>query len=71
MAVPFDLVLDYADGSSERVHRTPAAWQADGRTTDVQVAGGKALRSVTLDTGIFVDANPADNSWAADKAGSR
>jgi hypothetical protein len=71
MAVPFDLVLDYADGSSERVHRTPAAWQADGRKTDVQVAGGKALRSVTLDTGIFVDANPGDNTWAADKAGSR
>ena len=71
MAVPFDLVLDYADGSSERVHRTPAAWQADARKTEVPVAGGKALRSVTLDTGIFVDANPGDNTWAADKAGQR
>jgi hypothetical protein len=61
----------YADGTSERVHRTPAAWQADGRGTKVRIAGGKVLRSVTLDTGIFVDANPGDNTWAADKAGSR
>jgi hypothetical protein len=70
MALPFDVVLGYADGSSERVHRTPAAWQADGRRTEVRVAAGKALRSVTLDTGIFVDFNPGDNAWAADKAGS-
>jgi hypothetical protein len=67
MAVPFDLVLEYADGTSERVHRTPAVWQADGRRTDVPVAGGKALRAVTIDTGIFMDANPGDNAWAADK----
>jgi hypothetical protein len=36
----------------------------------VRVAGGKALRSLTLDTGIFVDANPGDNTWAAPTAGS-
>ena len=71
MAVPFDLVLAYTDGSGERVHLTPAVWQADGRRTEVRIAGGKALRSVSLDTGIFVDANPADNAWSADKAGAR
>jgi len=31
----------------------------------VRLAGGKPLRKVTLDTGIFADANPADNSWTA------
>ncbi|MCU0252881.1 MAG: M1 family metallopeptidase [Vicinamibacterales bacterium] len=69
MAVPFDVVLEFTDGSSERVHRTPAAWQANGHETAVRVSGGKALRSVTLDTGIFVDANPGDNAWKADEAG--
>jgi hypothetical protein len=29
--------------------------------TEVPITGGKALRSVQLDTGIFVDANPGDN----------
>jgi hypothetical protein len=71
MAVPFDLVLTFADGSSERVHRTPAAWQADGRKTEVPVAAGKTLKSVALDTGIFVDANPGDNTWKAEPAGTR
>jgi hypothetical protein len=71
MAVPFDLVLTFADGSSERVHRTPAAWQADGRKTEVPVAAGKTLKSVTLDTGIFVDANPGDNIWTAQPDGHR
>lgn len=63
MAMPFDLILNYADGTSERVHRTPAAWQSDGGATDVTVSNGKTLSAVTLDTGIFVDFNPKDNSW--------
>lgn len=70
MAVPFDLVLDYADGGSERVHRTPATWRVDGRSAEVPVAAGRRLKSVTLDTGIFVDANPADNTWKAEPVGS-
>jgi hypothetical protein len=63
MAMPLDLILNYADGTSERVHRTPAAWQSDGGATDVTVSNGKTLSAVTLDTGIFVDFNPKDNSW--------
>jgi Peptidase family M1 domain len=65
MAIPFDLVLNYSDGSSERVHRTPAAWQAHPRKTEVPVPAGKALKSATLDTGLFPDANPGDNAWSA------
>jgi hypothetical protein len=71
MAIPFDVVVTFADGTTARVHRTPAAWQADGRRTEVRVPGGRALRSVSLDTGIFVDANPADNTWMAAKLGGR
>ena len=63
MAMPFDLILNYADGTSERVHRTPAAWQSDGGATDVTISNSKTLSAVTLDTGIFVDFNPQDNSW--------
>lgn len=63
MAMPFDLVVTYADGSSERVHRTPSAWQANGRSTEVIISNSKALSAITLDSGIFVDFNPADNMW--------
>jgi hypothetical protein len=65
MAMPFDVVVTFEDGTTERLHRTPAVWQADGRRTEVRVAGGKALRSVNPDTGIFVDANTKDNTWIA------
>ena len=71
MAIPFDLVLVYAEGSSERVHLTPAAWRADARRTSVRLTGARALRAVTLDTGIFLDANPADNVWKAEAAERR
>ncbi len=68
MAMPFDLVLTYEDGSIERVHRTPAVWKDTPRMTDVRIPSTKALRTVALDTEIFKDFYPADNSWQADKA---
>lgn len=71
MAIPFDLVLDYADGSSERAHLTPAVWQADARRTELRVPGAKVLRSVAVDTGIFLDAHPGDNVWKAEAAERR
>lgn len=62
LPVPFDVVVTYADGSSERLHRTPAVWQGNPRAAEVMVAA-RPLRSVSLDTGIFEDFYPADNSW--------
>jgi hypothetical protein len=65
MPAPVDLRLGYADGSTETLHQTPALWQANPRQATVTVSTGKVLRTVELDGGIFVDANPADNHWAA------
>ncbi|MEO0058202.1 MAG: hypothetical protein RIT17_1678 [Pseudomonadota bacterium] len=65
MAVPFDVVATYADGTSERIHRTPATWKDNPRETVVRVPSSKALQSVTIDTGLFVDFVPADNQWKA------
>jgi hypothetical protein len=66
LAVPFDVVVQFTDGSNERVHRTPAVWQSDARRTEVRIPAAKTIRAVTLDTGVFVDANPGDNVWPAD-----
>jgi hypothetical protein len=65
MAAPVDLRLRYADGSTETLHQTPAIWAADQRGATVTVATGKVLQSLDLDGGIFMDARPADNHWAA------
>lgn len=63
LPLPFDLAVTYADGSSERIHRTPAAWRANPRETTIALPAGKPLVGVTIDTGIFEDFRPADNSW--------
>lgn len=65
MAMPFDLVMTYADGTSERIHQTPEVWKDSLRQTVVTVSNGKQLRSVTIDGGIFKDFSPVDNEWKA------
>ena len=63
-AVPFDVVVTYADGSTETRHQTPAVWRANPQQTTVMIPGEKAVRSVALDGGIFMDANEKDNRTA-------
>jgi hypothetical protein len=63
MAAPVNLLLKYADGTSETIHETPAIWKADPKLARVTIPGKKEIRSLVLDGGIFMDANPADNSW--------
>ncbi|TSD67363.1 M1 family metallopeptidase [Inquilinus sp. KBS0705] len=64
-AIPFDVVLTFADGTTKTIHQTPAVWEANQKQTLVTFKAviGKSLKSVTLDNGIFVDANKADNTW--------
>jgi hypothetical protein len=66
-AIPFDIVLTFTDGSTKTIHQTPAVWEANQKKTSVtfKAVVGKSLKSVTLDNGIFVDANKADNTWTA------
>jgi aminopeptidase N len=64
-AVPFDINITYKDGSSETVHETPAVWQANEKETTISLKGTKAITSVKIDGGIFMDANEKDNSWNA------
>jgi aminopeptidase N len=65
MPAPVDLVLRYADGSTETRHQTPAIWQADGKRATVTLTTSRQLRSIDLEGGIWMDARPADNHWAA------
>jgi hypothetical protein len=64
-AIPFDVELHYADGSTGTTHQTPAVWSKDQRlaTITVPTDAGKQLTSLELKTGIYVDAEPSDNKW--------
>lgn len=68
-AIPFDAVLTYTDGTAKTIHQTPAIWEANQKQAYFTFKGtpGKSIKSVTLDTGIFVDAAKADNTWVVTK----
>jgi hypothetical protein len=63
MAAPFDIVVIYADGTSEKFHQTPMVWQQDQRQIKISLQTSKAVQSVVLDGGIYMDANEKNNSW--------
>ena len=67
LAIPFDVVLHYTDGTTKTAHQTPAVWKKDQQqaTVIVPLDEGKTLTSLQLDTGIFVDADSSDNKWQA------
>lgn len=64
-AIPFDLDIRYADGTTEKLHQTAALWSKDPKNAKVTLtpAAGKKVQSVELNGGIYVDATPADNKW--------
>jgi aminopeptidase N len=63
MAAPFDVVITYADGSTDKIHQTPLVWQKDQKQIKLSVATKKAVQSIKLDGGIYMDANNTDNVW--------
>jgi hypothetical protein len=64
-AVPFDAILTYADGTTESFHQTPIVWEKDQKNISVNIKTTKEVKSITLDGGIFVDADMKNNTWTA------
>lgn len=64
-SVPFDVVATYTDGTTESFHQTPAVWEKDQKQVTIAVKTTKDVKSITLDGGVFVDANDKDNVWPA------
>jgi hypothetical protein len=63
MAAPFDLLVMYGDGTSETLHQTPAVWRANQRNATVAIAAKKAVKSVEITDGIWMDADVTNNKW--------
>ncbi|MGC4036322.1 MAG: M1 family metallopeptidase [Chitinophagaceae bacterium] len=61
MAAPFDIVVTYADGTTGKFHQTPSVWEKNQKQATVQVNATKKIQSVTLDGGIFMDADESNN----------
>jgi hypothetical protein len=63
MPAPVDLVVRYADGTSETLHQTPAIWRADQRRATVTTP--KKAQSIQLEHGIWMDADMSNDRWPA------
>ncbi len=66
---PVDVNIKYTDGTTETKHLTPAAWEKDPKQTLVSITTKKTIESVSLDGGIFLDADKSNNRTPADKKG--
>lgn len=60
---PADLTLHYTDGSTETKHLSPAIWEANLAEAKIIIDTRKTLNLITMDGGIYMDANMANNQW--------
>ncbi|HVZ56755.1 MAG TPA: M1 family metallopeptidase [Chitinophagaceae bacterium] len=63
MPAPVDVVLTYSDGSTQRLHQSPAIWEKNLRQATVSVATRKKVTQVQLEGGIFMDADESNNTY--------
>ncbi len=59
--VPIDLQLNFSDGSTRTIHKSPQIWSADQRQIIIDVGNKKRLASAELTTDIFMDADENNN----------
>lgn len=62
-AVPTNLMIEYTDGSKEKIHQTAGIWEKDQKQTTVNISTKKKIQFLKLDNGIFMDADVSNNSW--------
>ncbi|MHB1863789.1 MAG: M1 family metallopeptidase [Gemmatimonadaceae bacterium] len=65
MDAPFNVVVRFTDGSVVNLHQTPAVWEKNQKQAEVSFRSNQTVKSVDIDGGIWVDANPANNVWTA------
>ncbi|MET4083269.1 nitrogen fixation protein [Pedobacter sp. UYP30] len=63
-AIPFDMVVSYENGNKETIHQSPAVWRANNKEITVVLTTSKAVKSIKLDGGIFMDTTPKNNIWS-------
>lgn len=62
-AIPFDVIITYADNSKATLHQTPAIWEKNQKTAKIILKSSKKIKEIQLDGGIFMDATPNNNTW--------
>ncbi|MGZ3846780.1 MAG: M1 family metallopeptidase [Flavisolibacter sp.] len=66
MAAPFDVVVNYVDGTTDRIHQTSLVWEKNQKEANLTIPATKTVQTIKLEGGIYMDANEADNTWKAE-----
>ena len=59
--LPVDLLLNYADGSSEKVHHSIGIWEKAEKSVEVAIKTSKTLKDVRLGSTYVPDKDKSDN----------
>ncbi|MDB5232496.1 MAG: aminopeptidase, partial [Chitinophagaceae bacterium] len=62
-AAPFDVLINYADGTTETIHQTAGVWEMNQKQMGINIKKSKSISSVQLNGGIFVDADAGNNKF--------
>jgi hypothetical protein len=65
MYAPFDLNVTFTDGSQQVIHKTPAVWEKGNKVITVTIPSAKKIKTLSLDGGVFMDADLTNNTWTA------
>ncbi|HET7458367.1 MAG TPA: M1 family metallopeptidase [Gemmatimonadaceae bacterium] len=69
MPAPVDLTVRYGDGTADTLHQTSAIWKANAKKATVAISTRKAIQSLALQGGIWMDADSTNDRWTAPKKG--
>ncbi len=63
MPAPADIEAKFSDGTTQTFHQSAAMWAANLRSAVAPIATRKTVQSLTLNTGVWVDADSTNNTW--------
>lgn len=64
-AAPVDIVVTFSDGTTKTFHQTPEIWSKNLSEATVAIPGKVKIKSLSLDGGIWMDADETNNKWEA------
>jgi hypothetical protein len=61
--VPIDLTINFADGSTKKIHRSIEVWENENRSTSISFNTNKKVKKIELGSLHVPDVNKEDNAW--------
>ena len=62
-AVPIDFKINYFDGTSEIIHKSPGIWKSDAKNANIKFIAKKKIKSLNLVEEIFLDSDTTNDFW--------